>query len=64
LTGLYRREQGEVLIFGDLTGKEFSIPKANIAMQEPSRYTIMPDYFGTTLSQQEFNDLLTYVLNW
>lgn len=64
LTGLYRREQGEVLVFGDLTGKEFSIPKADIAAQEASRYTIMPDYFGSTLSQQEFNDLLTYVLNW
>ncbi|MBP9926419.1 MAG: HEAT repeat domain-containing protein [Cyclobacteriaceae bacterium] len=64
LTGLFRREQGEVIVFGDLTGKEFSIPKKDIAEQTASRYTIMPDHFGTTLSQKEFNVLLTYLLNW
>lgn len=64
LTGLYRREQGEVIVFGDLTGKEFSVPKKDIVEQTASRYTIMPDHFGTTLSQKEFNVLLTYLLNW
>jgi len=64
LTGLYRREQGEVLVFGDLSGKEFSVAKHDIAEQSASRYTIMPDYFGSTLSQEEFNNLLTYLLNW
>ncbi len=64
LTGLYRREEGAVVVFGDLSGKEFSIPKNDIAEQTPSRYTIMPDHFGTTLSQQEFNVLLTYLLTW
>ncbi len=63
-TGLYRREEGAVVIFGDLTGKEFSIPKKNIVTQTPSRYTIMPDHFGTTLSQQEFNLLINYLLTW
>jgi putative heme-binding domain-containing protein len=64
LTGLYRRDQGAVIVFGDLSGKEFSIPKKDIAEQTPSRYTIMPDHFGTTLSQQEFNVLITYLLTW
>ena len=64
MTGLYRREEGAVVIFGDLSGKEFSIPKKNIASQTPSRYTIMPDHFGTTLSQQEFNLLVNYLLTW
>jgi putative heme-binding domain-containing protein len=64
LTGLYRREEGAVVIFGDLNGKEFSIPKKNIATQTPSRYTIMPDHFGTTLSQREFNLLVNYLLTW
>jgi putative heme-binding domain-containing protein len=64
LTGLYRREQGEVIVFGDLTGKEFMVPKKDIVSQLASRYTIMPDYFSTTLSQEEFNNLLTYLLNY
>ncbi len=64
LTGIYRRDEGAVIIFGDLSGKEFSIPKKNIASQTPSRYTIMPDHFGTTLSQQEFNQLVSHLLLW
>ncbi len=64
LSGLYRREEGAVVIFGDLSGKEFSVPKNNIASQTPSRYTIMPDHFGTTLSQQQFNLLVNYLLTW
>jgi putative heme-binding domain-containing protein len=64
LSGIYRREEGAVIIFGDLNGKEFSVPKINIASQTPSRYTIMPDHFGSTLSQQQFNLLLNYLLTW
>ena len=64
MTGLFRQEQGAVLIFGDLSGKEFSVPRKDIAEQKPSRYTIMPDQFGTTLSQKEFNMLLAYLLTW
>ncbi|MBL7872438.1 MAG: HEAT repeat domain-containing protein [Cyclobacteriaceae bacterium] len=64
MTGLYRRDQGAVIVFGDLSGKEFSIPKKDIVEQKPSRYTIMPDHFGSTLSQQEFNVLITYLLTW
>ena len=64
LSGIYRREEGAVVVFGDLSGKEFSIPKTNIASQTPSRYTIMPDHFGSTLSQQQFNLLVNYLLTW
>lgn len=63
-TGIYRRDEGAVVVFGDLSGKEFSIAKKNIASQVPSKYTIMPDHFGTTLSQQEFNLLVNYLLTW
>lgn len=64
LTGLYRRDEGAVTVYCDLSGKEFSIPKKDIVSQTPSRYTIMPDHFGTTLSQQEFNLLVNYLLTW
>lgn len=64
LTGLFRSDQGAVVVFGDLTGKEFSIPRKDIVEQKPSRYTIMPDHFGSTLSQHEFNMLMSYVMTW
>jgi putative heme-binding domain-containing protein len=63
VSGLLRREEGEVLIFADMTGKEFSVPKASIADQKASRYTLMPDTFGSVLSQKEFNALVKYLLS-
>jgi len=63
-TGIYRRDEGAVVVFADLTGTEFSVPRKNIASQTPSKYTIMPDHFSTTLNQQEFNLLVNYLLTW
>ena len=62
MSGLFRREEGEVIVFADITGKEFSVPKDNIAEQKASKYTLMPDHFGEVLSQEEFNSLLKYLL--
>lgn len=64
LTGIFRSDKGEVVVFGDLTGKEFSISRKDIVEQKPSRYTIMPDHFGSTLSQHEFDMLMSYVMTW
>lgn len=63
MSGLFRREEGEVIIFADITGKEFSVSRENIAEQKISRYTLMPDHFGNVLSQKEFNALLKYLLS-
>lgn len=63
MTGLLRREEGEVIVFADIAGKEFSVPKNEIAERKASKYTLMPDHFGSVLSQQEFNALLTYLLS-
>jgi putative heme-binding domain-containing protein len=63
MNGLFRREEGEVIVFADASGKEFSVPKNNIAEQKISKYTLMPDHFGQVLSQDEFNALLKYLLS-
>lgn len=63
MSGLFRREEGEVIIFADITGKEFSVARNDIAGQKISRYTLMPDHFGDVLSQGEFNALLRYLLS-
>lgn len=62
LTGLFRREEGETLVFADVTGKEFSIARSNIAEQTASEFTLMPGNFGEILSQEEFDKLLSYLL--
>jgi len=63
LSGIFRREEGAVLVFADISGKEFMVPKKDIAEQRMSRFTIMPDTFGETISPREFNLLLAYLLN-
>jgi len=63
LSGIYRREEGAVLVFADLSGKEFMVPKKEIVEKKISRFTIMPDTFGEIISDKEFNLLLAYLLN-
>lgn len=63
MTGLYRREEGNVTVFADMAGQEFSVAKKDIAERTASKYTLMPDHFGNVLSQQQFNALLQYLLN-
>nr|WKN37223.1 HEAT repeat domain-containing protein [Tunicatimonas sp. TK19036] len=63
MTGLFRREEGAAMVFANMTGEEFSVPKNNIAEQKASQYTLMPDHFGEVLSQDDFNALLSYLLS-
>jgi putative heme-binding domain-containing protein len=62
-SGLYRREEGQLLVMADQSGKEFSVPKNDIAEQTASTITLMPDYFSTALNQEQFNDLMNYLLS-
>lgn len=63
LSGLFRREEGQLLVFADLTGKEFTVDKEKVAEQKPSPFTLMPDNFSNVLSEADFSDLLAFLLN-
>lgn len=63
ISGLYRRDEGAVIVFADIAGQEFSLAKKDIAQQVASKITLMPDDFRTRLTQQDFNRLLTFLLN-
>ncbi|HLL95343.1 MAG TPA: PVC-type heme-binding CxxCH protein [Spirosoma sp.] len=62
-TGLFRREEGQALVYASVGGEEFLVRKADIAEVQASKYTLMPDYFSQTLPADQFNDLLTYLLS-
>jgi len=62
ITGLLRREEGEVLVFADSTGKEITVPKKEIAERRESELSLMPANFGDVLSVEEFNDLMAFLL--
>ncbi|HSI76964.1 MAG TPA: c-type cytochrome, partial [Lunatimonas sp.] len=61
-SGLFRREEGQVIVMADQSGNEFTIPKNEISEQIASKITLMPDSFSSALDQDQFNDLMTYLL--
>jgi putative heme-binding domain-containing protein len=63
VSGLYRRDEGQSMILADVTGKEFSIPQQNIQEKVASPYTLMPDSFSTTISKEDVDALLVFLLH-
>lgn len=62
-TGLFRREEGAVLVFADASGQEVSFPKNEIAERTQSNYSLMPDHFGDVISREDFDRLMAYLLS-
>lgn len=62
MQGLYRRDEGQSKIFADATGAEFSIAGTEINTMEKSPYTLMPDHFGTIIEEDDFYDLMNFLL--
>ena len=63
ISGLPRREEGEVLVIADSTGKENSIPKKNIKERRESSMSLMPDNFGDAIPEADFYNLLSFLLS-
>jgi putative heme-binding domain-containing protein len=63
VAGLYRRDEGAIMIFADASGQEFSVAKSDVAERTASKFTLMPDNFRNKLSQTEFNAVINYLLN-
>jgi putative heme-binding domain-containing protein len=62
-TGLFRREEAASVVYANAAGEEFFVPKKDIAESQASKYTLMPDHFGQTIPQAQFNQLLGYLLS-
>jgi len=62
-SGLFRREEGKVVVFANYGGQEFVIPKAQIKEQVQVTYTLMPDNFQSTIAKKDFDALLKYLLS-
>lgn len=62
-SGLFRREEGELLVLADTRGKEFTVAKKNIAERRESETSLMPENFGELMTPAEFNDLMAFLLS-
>jgi putative heme-binding domain-containing protein len=62
-SGLFRREEGQMVIYADSNGKEHSMPKTEIVERRQSALSLMPDNFGQVIKQGDFNNLIAYLLS-
>jgi len=63
ITGLVRREEGELLVLADATGREISVAKKQIKQRRESESSLMPDNFGEAMAAPDFYHLLAYLLS-
>jgi putative heme-binding domain-containing protein len=63
MSGLFRRDEGELVVLADSMGKEISIPKANIESRRESQTSLMPANFGDIIPENDFENLLAFLLS-
>jgi putative heme-binding domain-containing protein len=63
VTGLQRRVEGGATVLADAQGKEFSVQTARIGKRTESQLSLMPANFGDLIPEQEFNDLMAFLLS-
>jgi putative heme-binding domain-containing protein len=63
ITGLPLREEGQLLIVVDTTGKEIQIRKSDIVSRQKSALSLMPGNFGDVLKPEQINHLVAYLMS-
>jgi putative heme-binding domain-containing protein len=63
LQGLKRREEGEAIVFADLTGRETTLAKSSITKQEPTELSLMPAALGAAIPEEDFVNLLAFLMD-
>lgn len=61
-SGVVLRRSDDLVVLGDVKGKEIAIPKANIADMKASAISLMPEGLLKGLDAQQQKDLLTFLL--
>jgi hypothetical protein len=62
VAGLLRREEGELLILADSTGKEQSVPKAKVERRAVSPLSPMPSNFSELIPPRDLSDLVAFLV--
>ena len=63
LSGLFRREEGELLVLANAAGAELSVKKSDVKERRETNQTLMPSNFGEALPGSDFYSLLAYLLS-
>lgn len=63
VSGLPRREEGELLILADSLGKEVNVRKSEIESRRESESSLMPQNFGDLIPPDDFRKLIAFLLS-
>ena len=63
VSGLFRREEGEMVVLAESTGKEISVPKKQINERRETDTSLMPENFSEVIPPDDFNHLIAYLLS-
>jgi len=63
ITGLFLREEGQLIILGDKEGKEVRIDKSTIDERNVIALSPMPSNFTETIGEADFHHLLAFLLS-
>ncbi len=61
--GLYRRDEGKIKVFADVSGNEFTYSTDEIKSMNALPFTLMPDNFSKVISEGDYYHLMGYLLN-
>ncbi len=63
VTGLLLREEGGILVMADNLGKEVRVPAKDVDDKRQTNFSPMPANFLDTLKEEEFQNLMAYLLS-
>jgi putative heme-binding domain-containing protein len=63
VSGLVRREEGEVLVVANNKGEELKLPKSDIDEQAKTTLSLMPENVSEIVPEDDFHHLVGYLLS-
>jgi putative heme-binding domain-containing protein len=63
IQGLKRREEGQAIVFADLTGRETTLATSSISKMEATELSLMPAALGAAIPKDDFANLLAFLMD-
>ena len=60
-SGLFRREEGEMIVLAQGNGQEMSVPKKDVKERRETGTSLMPDNFSEAIKEGDFYDLIGFL---
>lgn len=62
IAGLFRRQEGALLIFTEASGQEIAVDQSEVLERHQSTSSLMPEVFGDLLTPSDFQNLMAFLL--